>query len=330
MKLQRRSFIGGLGAAVIWPRAARAQQPGRVRRIGWLHTGSGLTSPGRARLDAFKQGLADLGWIGGRNLVFEERWANDDLERLRSSAADLAARRPDLVFVANSPSLVAMRMATGNIPIIFSTIVDPVGQGFVSSLAQPGGNITGFAAHEFALPTKNLELLKKMSPRIRNVAVIYDPTQPTAPGTVAAIEGGAASLSVEITRAPVRSADDIARSINAQARVPEAGLYVVAGPTPASQREQIISLAMRHRLPAVYSLRYFAAEGGLASYGSDDIDQSRRAASYADRILKGEKPADLPVQLPTKFELVLNLKTAKAMGLVLSPEVLALADEVIE
>jgi putative tryptophan/tyrosine transport system substrate-binding protein len=223
-----------------------------------------------------------------------------------------------------------MRRATGTIPIVFAVVTDPVGQGFVSSLAQPGGNITGFAAQEFMVATKNLELLKKIAPGLKRAAVVYDPLQPTAVGSLAETETAAAALNIEVFRVPGRNLDDLSRSIEALVRTPDSGLLVRAGGATVLHREVILSLAARHRLPAVYSIRYFVDSGGLASYGTDTIDQCRRAASYADRILKGEKPADLPVQLPTKFELVLNLKTAKAMGLTLSPEVLALADEVIE
>jgi putative ABC transport system substrate-binding protein len=321
--MKRREFLGGLGVAAAWPLAARAQQRERMRRIGWL-----ASTPDR--LNAFKRGLADLGWIEGRNLAFEGRAANDDPVRLRFVAAELAALRPDLVFVSSSVTLLAMRRATGAIPIVFGAVGDPVGQGFVSSLAQPGGNITGFARNEFGFSTKNLELLKKIAPDLTRVAFVYDPVQPVATGTLAEIEPAAAMLGVELLRTPVYNREDIERSINTLAHTPNCGLFVLPGGATGPHRELIVAMAARHRLPAVSSLRNFVADGGLASYGSDDLDLCRRAASYADRILKGEKPADLPVQLPTRFELVINLKTAKAMGLVLSPEVLALADEVIE
>jgi putative ABC transport system substrate-binding protein len=284
------------------------------------------------RLNAFKRGLADLGWIEGRNLAFEERWANNDAARLSAQAAELAALRPELIFVGGSETLAAMRRTTGVIPIVFALVFDPVSQGFVSSLAQPGGNITGFAASEFAIATKSLELLKKIAPGLARVAFAYDPAQPTAAGTFAEIETAAAVLGVEVSKMPARNSKDIEESINALARAPGSGLFVLASAATSLHLEMIPALAIRHRLPAINSGagRRFVASGGLASYGTDDLDICRRAASYADRILKGEKPADLPVQLPTKFELVLNLKTAKAIGLVLSPEVLALADEVIE
>jgi putative ABC transport system substrate-binding protein len=284
------------------------------------------------RLNAFKRGLAALGWIEGRNLAFEGRWANNDAARLRAQAEELAALRPELIFVTGSETLAAIRRTTGIVPIIFALVFDPVGQGFVSSLAQPGGNITGFAASEFAIATKSLELLKKIAPGVTRVAFAYDPEQPTAAGTFAEIETAAAVLGVKVSKLPARNSKDIEESVNALARAPGGGLFVLASTATLLHLEMITALAMRHHLPAINSGagRHFVTGGGLASYGTDDLDICRRAASYADRILKGEKPADLPVQLPTKFELVLNLKTAKAIGLVLSPEVLVLADEVIE
>jgi putative ABC transport system substrate-binding protein len=223
-----------------------------------------------------------------------------------------------------------MRRATGIIPIVFATVTDPVGQGFVSSLAQPGGNITGFAGPEFALATKNLELVKKMVPGVARVAFVYDPGQTNATSVLAEVEAAAAILGVEVTKTIVWNAADIERSINALAREPNTGLFVIPSPVTVMHGGLIALLAQRNRLPAAYTERHFVTSGGLAAYTVDDLDLCRRAASYADRILKGEKPADLPVQLPTKFELVLNLKTARTMGLTLSPEVLALADEVIE
>jgi putative ABC transport system substrate-binding protein len=331
--MRRREVIALLGGAVsAWPLAARAQQAGRMRRIGFLSTDFQIGGAGASlrRLGAFRRGLAELGWIEGRNLVIDERWADGDAGRLRTYAAELAGLRPDVIFVANSPSLAAMRRATGTIPIVFAVVADPVGQGFVSSLAQPGGNITGFAGFEFALATKNLELLKKMAPGVTRVAIMFDPVQPAATGTLAELEGVASSLGVQLSKASVRNADEIEREIDVLARTPNGGLFVIPSPATVLHQGLIVAMAARHRLPAVYQLRLFVASGGLASYGADDLDLCRRAASYVDRILKGEKLADLPVQLPTKFEFVLNLKTARAMGLALSPEVLALADEVIE
>jgi putative ABC transport system substrate-binding protein len=282
------------------------------------------------RLNAFKRGLEERGWIEGRNLAFEERWANNDAARLRAQAAELAGLRPDLIFAPNSVSLAAMRRATGMIPIVFAFVADPVAQGFVSSLAQPGGNITGFANSEFALAAKSLELLKKIAPGITRVAITFDPAQPTAVGNLAEVEAAAPALGLEISRMPVRSPQDFEDSLNAFTRAPGGGLFVLAG--VGLPRDLGAVLLTRHRVPPIFSGagRQFVTSGGLASYGTDDLDLCLRAAGYADRILKGEKPADLPVQLPTKFELMLNLKTAKAMGLVIPESVLALADEVIE
>jgi putative ABC transport system substrate-binding protein len=321
----RRDFISLLGSAAAWPFTARAQQP---RRIGSL--GLNASSNGKMRLDAFKRGLADLGWSEGRNFVLEEHWGNGDPERLRSQATELVALRPDLIFVTTSEALAAVRRATGLIPIVFAVVTDPVGQGFVSSLSQPGGNITGFAFDEFVLATKSLELLKRIAPPTTRVAVVYDPLQPTAIGKLAEIDKVGGSLRIEVFKTPARDPKDIEKSITALSLMPNGGLFVLAGGATVRNRELILALAARHRLPAVYSIRSFVTDGGLASYGSDDVDACRRAASYADRILKGEKPADLPVQEPTKFELVINLRTAKSLGLDVPPTLLAIADEVVE
>jgi putative ABC transport system substrate-binding protein len=327
--MRRREFITLLGSAAAWPLAARAQQSeGRLRRIGWLEVQS--TMPVMRRLDAFKRGLADLGWVEGRNLAFEGYSANDDPERLRSAAAELASLRPDLIFVENSVSLGAARRATGTVPILFATVTDPVGQGFVSSLAQPGGNITGFAGAEFDVAGKELEVLKKIAPAVTRVAFLYDPAQPAASGVFAEVESAARSLSVELSKAPVRNATEIEHAIDALRQAPNAGLFVFPSPMMTLNQELIVTMTTQYRLPAIHQFRYFPEGGGLASYGTDDVDLCRRAASYADRILKGEKPANLPVQLPTRFQLLLNLKTAKAMGLVIPENMLALADEVIE
>jgi putative ABC transport system substrate-binding protein len=330
--MRRREFITFLGGmAVACPLAARAQQPERMRRIGWNAIGADDGGPERSqRLGAFKQGLAALGWVAGRNLVFEERWSNSDVTQHRKNAAELAALRPDLIFAVNSPDLAAMRRATGIIPIVFASVADPVGQGFVSSLAQPGGNITGFAGAEFAIASKILELLKRLAPNVRRVAIIYDPVNSATTGYVAESEAVAAALGVEVLKTPVHNAADIERAINDLARAPNPGLVVLPSLAASLGRDVIVSLAARHRMPSVYFSRIYVESGGLASYGWDDLDLSRRAASYADRILKGEKPANLPVQLPTRFTLVVNLKAAKDIGLTLSPDVLALADELIE
>jgi putative ABC transport system substrate-binding protein len=329
--MRRRDIITLLGsAAAAWPLPARAQQSGRIRRIGWLSTSDSAGGVLPDRLSAFRRGLADLGWIEGRNLAFDERWANYNTERLRSLAAELTASRPELIFVASSTSLAAIRRATGTIPIVFGAVTDPVGQGFVSSLAQPGGNITGFADTEFGTATKVLQLLKTIAPAITRAIFMYDPGQPPAAGTLAELEAAAPSLGLQLSKATVRNASDIERAIVALTQTPDAGIFVQPGPMTGENQELIVRMTTLHRVPAIHKFRDFVNGGGLASYGTDDIDLCRRAASYADRILKGEKPADLPVQLPTKFRLALNLKTAKAIGLMIPESILALADDVVE
>jgi putative ABC transport system substrate-binding protein len=325
----RRDFITLLGgAAVPWPLAARAQQGERVRRIGWLGISRAPVPP--LMLHAFKRGLRDLGWIEGRNLAFEERWADGRPERAPSLSAELVAARPDLIFVIGSVSLTAVRRATGTIPILIVGVADPVGQGFVSSLAQPGGNITGFAGDEFEVSTKKLDLLPKIAPGLKRVIFMYDPTQPAAVGQFAQVEVAAARLGLTLSKAPVRDPNEIEHALETAAQAPNAGLFLVPSSAVFTNQGLLVSAAIRYRLPAIHSYRNFVEAGGLASYGEDDLDLARRAAGYADRILKGEKPADLPVQLPTKFEFVLNLKTAKTIGLIIPDSVLALADEVIE
>ena len=332
--MRRREFITLLGGATAWPLVARAQQAQRMRRIGILQLGSSRSAVpslfGQSTLEAFKRGLVELGWIEGRNIRFEERWADDNFQLLPIYAAELARLTPDAIFVSNSPTLKEMRQATSEIPIVFAAVADPVGQGFVSSLALPGGNITGFASREFGLATKTLELLKKVAPAVDHVTFLYDPQQPAAVGIWAEIEAAAPLLGMQPSKAPVRTAGEIETAIPALARALNGGAYVLASPATDVHGELIATLAKRHRLPVVHEFRYFAEVGGLASYGPDDRDLSRRAASYVDRILRGEKPRDLPVQLPTKFQLVINLKTAKALGLEIPPGILAIADEVIE
>jgi putative ABC transport system substrate-binding protein len=333
--MQRRSFLTFLGgAAAAWPLTARGQQGDRMRRIGILQLGSSRTADrslfGPIQLEALKRGLVELGWIEGRNIRFEERWADGNFQLLPIYAAELARLTPDAIFVSNSPTLREMRHATSEIPIVFAGVADPVGQGFVSSLARPGGNITGFASREFGLATKTLELLKKVAPAVDHVTFLYDPQQPAAVGIWAEVETAAPLLGMQPSKVPVRTAGEIETAIPALARASNGGVYVLASPATDLRGELIATLAQRHRLPVVHEFRYFVGVGGLASYGPDDLDLSRRAASYVDRILRGEKPRDLPVQLPTKFQLVINLKTAKALGLDIPPGVLAIVDEVIE
>jgi putative ABC transport system substrate-binding protein len=327
--IRRREFITLLGgSAAAWPIAARAQQA--MRRIGILEAGSRTVTPGSRRVDALREGLADLGWTKDRNIQFQERWANGNADLLPVYAGELVRLVPDVICVSNSACLRAMRHATSDIPIVFSVVADPVGQGFVSSLARPGGNITGFASAEFDFSTKILETLKRLAPKVERVGALYDPAAPQAAGMWSAIGAAAPSFALAASKLPVRTADEIERAIAAFVREPNGGLYVVPSPATALYQQMINTLALQHRLPTVFEFRYFVESGGLASYGPDDNDMARRAASYVDRILKGEKPRDLPVQLPTKFQFVVNLKTAKTIGLDIPPTVVALADEVIE
>jgi putative tryptophan/tyrosine transport system substrate-binding protein len=330
--MKRREFITLLGGAAAWPRSAHSQPRGRMRRIGVLMSGSADDADGQARMAAFLQGLEPLGWSVGRNVQIDLRWGAGDLDRFRRYAAELVALSPDVI-VATAGSIVGMlQQATRTVPIVFVTTIDPVGSGFVASLARPGGNATGFTAREFSMSEKSLELLKEIAPRTTRVVVIRDPFVPAGSGGFAAIQTGAPSFGVELTPVGLRDADEIERGIAAFARGSNDGLIVV-GPTSSvatPHRDLIITLAARHRLPAVYSSRLWTTAGGLISYGTNSIDQYRRAAGYVDRILRGEKPADLPVEQPTKFELVINFKTAKALGLQVPPMLLARADEVIE
>jgi putative ABC transport system substrate-binding protein len=330
----RRELLAALGsAAAAWPRAARAQQGDRMRRIGVLMSAVEGDQRGLESITAFAQGLAELGWIVGRNVRIEYRWGAGDLDRFRRYAAELIALSPDVVLATAGSIVGAFQQASRTVPIVFVTTVDPVGGGWVDSLSRPGTNATGFAAYEFSMSGKRLELLKEIAPGVKRVAVIRDPSVPAGSGGLAAIQTVAPSLGVELTPVGVRDAGEIERAITAFARGSNGGLILV-GPTSSVQRyrDLIIALAARHRLPAIYpgGGRLYVTGGGLISYGPDPIDQYRRAAGYVDRILKGEKPADLPVQQPTKFELAVNLKTAKALGLEIPPTLLARADEVIE
>jgi putative ABC transport system substrate-binding protein len=326
--MKRREFISLLGgAAVAWPLAARTQQGERPRRIGVLMNLAADDPQGQARIAAFVQGLAQLGWTEGRNVRIDYRWGPGDAERYRRYAAELVRLAPDIILASASPTVAAFQQTNRTVPIVFASVIDPVGAGFVASLARPGGNATGFITFEYALAAKWLELLKEIAPGVTRAAVLRDPATAAGIGQFAAIQG-AASLGVELSPIAVHDAGEIERTVAAFARGSNGGLIVVAG--ASGHRELIIMLAARHRLPAVYPFRFDATNGGLISYGPDIVDQYRRAAAYVDRILKGEKPADLPVQAPTKYELVLNLKTAKALGLEVPPTLLARADEVIE
>src|SRR5438093_2146454 len=329
--MRRREFITVIGAAAAWPLAGHAQQSERVRRIGVLMSQSADDPNGLAWISAFAQGLQERGWTIGGNVRIEYRWGAGDLDRFRKYAAELVALSPDVVLASAGSIVGAFQQASRTVPIVFVTTIDPVGGGWVESLSRPGTNATGFASYEFSMSGKWLELLKEIAPSVKRVAVIRDPSVPAGSGGLAAIQTVAPSFGVELTPVGVRDAGDIERAITAFARGSNGGLILV-GPTSSVQRyrDLIIMLAARHRLPAIYSGRFYATAGGLISYGADPIDQYRRAAGYVDRILKGEKPADLPVQAPTKYELVINLKTAKPLGLEVPATLLALADEVIE
>jgi putative ABC transport system substrate-binding protein len=326
--MRRRDFITLIGSsAAAWPLAARAQQSGQMRRIGVLTTLAKDNSVGQARVAAFVQGLQKLGWTEGRNLQIEYRWETGNL---RKAATELVALSPDVIFAINTPAVAALQQATRSVPIVFANVADPVSGGFVDSLAKPGGNITGFAVFDYGMGAKWVELLKEIAPDVTHVGVIRDPTNISSIGLLAAIQSAARLSGLDVSPLGGRDAGDIERTITEFAGGSNRGLIAVATPLLANHRDLIISLAARHRLPAVYGFRFYVTDGGLISYGNDLIDQSRQAAGYVDRILKGEKPADLPVQGATKFELVINLKTAKALGLTVPPSLLSRADEIIE
>jgi len=329
--IKRREFVTLLGgAAAAWPMAARAQQPGGRRRLGVLMATAADDPESRKRLFALLQSLQQLGWVEGRNLRVDIRWAAGNTDDTRKCAAELTALAPDIILAAGSLALGPLLQATRTIPIVFTHVPDPVGAGFVDSLARPGGNATGFMELEYSMGGKWLELLKQIAPSVTRAAVLRDPSQGSGTNQFAAIQAVAPSLRVEVTPVGLRDTDEIERAVSTFARSPNGGLIVTAGAATVLHSNLIITLAARHKLPAVYNERSFVAAGGLVSYGPDFVDQYRRAAGYVDRILKGEKPADLPVQAPTKYELVMNLKTAKALGLDIPPMLLARADEVIE
>jgi putative tryptophan/tyrosine transport system substrate-binding protein len=329
--MRRRDFIVLAGGAAAAPLAVLAQQADRMRRIGVLFGSAADDSEYQARFGAFLQGLQQLGWADGRNVRIDTRWATTNPDDIRRHAAELAALAPDVILAATGSATVApLLQATRTVPIVFMLVIDPVGAGFVASLAQPGGNATGFTLFEYGMSGKWLELLKEIAPRVTRAAVLRDPAIASGIGQFATVQAVAPSLGVELSPVDVRDAPEIERAVTAFARSGNGGLIVTASALATRYRDLIITLAARHKLPTVYSRRLFVADGGLLSYGPDYVDQFRRAASYVDRILKGEKPADLPVQAPTKYELVVNLKTAKALGLELPATLLARADEVIE
>jgi putative ABC transport system substrate-binding protein len=328
--MRRREFISLLGGATAaWPLAARAQGE-RMRRVGVLLNLTADDPESPARLAAFAQGLADLGWTIGRNLRIDYRWAAGDPERIRRDADELVALAPDLILSSGTPTVAALQKATRSVPIVFAQVVDPVGNGFVETLARPGGNITGFSVFEYGISGKWLELLKEIAPSVTRAAILRDLALASGSGQFGALQSVAPSLGVELSPVGVGDAGAMERAVVAFARSPNGGLIVTASTLAVIHRELITRLAAEHRLPAVYHSSYYITSGGLISYGPNSIDPFRRAAAYVDRILKGEKPADLPVQAPTKYDLVINLKTAKALGLEVPPTLLARADEVIE
>jgi putative ABC transport system substrate-binding protein len=329
--MRRREFLGVLGgAAATWPLAARAQQRERMRSIGVLLPAAADDTRFQAWVGAFLQALALLGWTIGRNVRIDIRWATSNAAEIRRHAAELAALAPDVILAQGTSTLAPMLQATRTVPVVFPVVADPVAAGFVDSLARPGGNATGFMSFEYSLGGKWLELLKQIAPSVTRAAVLRDATQGSGTSQFAAIQTAAPSLRVEVNPVNMRDAGEIERAVAAFARAPNGGLILTASGMAFFHRDLIVTLAARHKLPAVYYERNFVAGGGLISYGADFVDQYRRAAGYVDRILKGEKPADLPVQAPTKYELVINLKTAKALGLAVPQTLLASADEVIE
>ena len=328
--MRRREFVTLLGGAAAWPLAARAQQRERMRRIGVLLNATPDDSEYQIWIGAFLQGLAQSGWIIGDNVRIDTRWAGSKADDIRRHTAELAALSPDVILAHGDSTAGPLLAATRTVPIVFTVVADPVGGGLVDSLSRPGGNVTGFMLFEYSLGGKWLELLKQIAPRVRRAAVLRDPSLPSGTGQFGAIQAVAPALGMEVVPVNLRDAGEIERAVVAFARNAGGGLIVTASGWANAHRDLIVTLAARHKLPAVYYARFFVAAGGLVCYGPDRVDQYRRAASYVDRILKGEKPADLPVQAPTKYELVINLKTAKAIGLDIPSTVLARADEVIE
>jgi putative tryptophan/tyrosine transport system substrate-binding protein len=329
--MRRREFITLFGgAAAAWPVAVRAQQPATQRRIAVLMVLGQDDPEAKARITAFRQGLQDAGWVEGRNMQIETRWSAGNEIDVRRYAEELVSLRPDVILANGNAAVAPLLVATRSVPIVFAIVPDPVGAGFVESLAQPGGNATGFVSFEYGLSSKWLELLKEIAPRITHAAVLRDPALASGTGQFGAIQSVSSSLGVELSPINVRSAPEIERAIVEFARFQNAGLIVTANALVSAHRDLIVALAVKHRLPAVYAARHFVSAGGLISYGPDFIDQFRRAAAYVDRILKGEKPSGLPVQTPTRYELIVNLKAAKALGIDIPATVLARADQVIE
>ena len=328
--MKRRNFMSLLGGAAAWPFAARAQQPEPMRRVGVLMQIAEGDAESKIQVAEFLRELRELGWVVGRNVKLDTRWAGGDSDRIRKYAAELVALAPDVVLASGGTVVGALQQASRTVPIVFVNVTDPIGRGYVASLAEPGGNATGFTSFEFGIGGKWLELLKQIAPGVARVAVLRDPVITAGMGDLAAIHALAPSFGVEVSPVDVRVKSDMERAIAAFARTPNGGLIITPDPAAIAHREVIIALASQYRLPAIYPFRYFAAEGGLISYGPNAIEQFRRAASYADRILKGEKPGNLPVQAPTKFELAISLKTAKALDVAVPQMLVSRADELIE
>jgi putative tryptophan/tyrosine transport system substrate-binding protein len=328
--MQRREFITLLGGATAWPIAARAQQGEQMRRIGVLMAINANDAQAQVRIAAFVAGLQQLGWTVGKNVQVDYRLAGTDADTLRKYASEMVALAPDVILAQSSPSIAALLQATRTVPIVFTLVADPVGAGYVDSLAHPGGNATGFTVLEYSIAAKWLELLKEIAPRVTRVAVFREAAVAAGPAQFSAAQTVAPSLGIELRPVDTRDAGEIERAITAFAQGSNGGLLVTGSSSSTLHRNLIVALAARYRLPAVYFQRLFVTAGGLISYGPDYVDQFRRAAGYVDRILRGEKPGDLPVQAPTKYELVINLKTARALGLDVPATLLARADEVIE
>jgi len=327
--MKRRDFIALLGSAAAWPHGVRAQTSEPMRRIGVLATLGSDDSEAQTRIDLLVQSLRQLGWVAGRNVKIEIRQVGTEVNSAHTYAAELVALAPDVILTIGGATIGPLQQATRTIPIVFVNAPDPVGAGFVQSMAHPGGNITGFSNFEYGMSGKWAELLKQVAPNVRRALMLRDPTSAAGIGQFAAVRSVAQSMRIELTPVDVRDNDEIERSIAAFARTGSGGMIVSAGGTGA-RRGVIIGLAAQHKLPAIYPYRYYAVDGGLITYGPNTLDPVRRAAGYVDRILKGEMPADMPVQAPTKYELIINLKTARALGVAIPQSLLATADEVIE
>ena len=328
--MRRRDFITIVGGAAAWPITTYAQQRDGQPRIGVLMTSLADRPEGQARIAAFLQGLQQLGWTDGRNIQIDVRWSGGNDAKMRKNAAELVALAPEIIVASGSAGMGPLMQISGTVPIVFLIVPDPVGAGYVKSLARPGGNATGFLLFEYSIGGKWLDLLKQIAPEVNRVAVLRDSAISAGLGLYGAVQSAASSFGVEASAVDLRDASEIERDIAAFATTPGGGLIVSASPVATRHRDLIVKLAARHKLPAIYFERFFVAEGGLISYGPDIVDQYRRAPSYVDRILKGEKPADLPVQAPTKYELVINLKTAKALGLNVPNTLIGRADQLIE